>query len=94
MEEIKEKISKLKQNNKFFNFILNGKNIAIIVLSFLLFCAFCAYTNPVDVTQYENQITELNTKLDDSNKKIEDNKKQITNLKDANKILQEEKSKL
>ena len=86
-ESIKEKIQTLKENNKFFKFILNGKNISIIILSFLLFCAFCAYTNPVDVTQYENKITELNDKL-------EYNEKQITNLKEENQLLQKANSTL
>ena len=86
-QTIKGKFQILKKNNKFFKFILNGKNMAILILSFLLFCALCAYTNPVDVTQYENKITELNAKL-------EYNEKQITNLQEANKLLQESNSKL
>lgn len=40
----------------------------------------------VDVTDFENQITNLNTKL-------KDNKKQITNLQNSNKLLQEKKIK-
>lgn len=86
-QTIKGKFQILKKNNKFFKFILNGKNMAILILSFLLFCALCAYTNPVDVTQYENKITELNAKL-------EYNEKQITNLQEENNFLQKSKSKL
>ena len=38
MENFKEKISKLKGKNKFFNFVLDGKNLAIIILSFFFVC--------------------------------------------------------
>ena len=34
LAKLKEKINKVKQDNKFVNFILNGKNLAIIILCF------------------------------------------------------------
>lgn len=93
MEEVKEKIRTLKQNNNFFKFILNGKNIAIIILSFLLFCYIVAYSDS-DSYKHYSQIEDFNNQISELNSKIEDNEKQITNLQDANKLLQEEKSKL
>lgn len=100
MNEVKEKIKKLKNSNKFWNFILNGKNIAITLLSFLLLCFIIAYSDSNSYKYYSqledltNQINELNVKNNELNTKIEDDKKQITNLQNANKLLQEEKSNL
>lgn len=84
---MKEKINDLKENNKFFKFILDGKNIAIFILSFFLFCAFCAYSNPVDITKYENEITELTQKLENA-------ENEITKLQEENKSLQENITKM
>lgn len=70
------------------------KNIAIIILSFLLFCAICAYSTPTDITEYENKINELNSQVNTLNEIIQDNNNQIQNLQDANKLLQEDKNKL
>lgn len=98
---MKEKINHLKENNKFFKFIFDGKNIAIIILSFFLFCAFCAYSNPVDITKYENEINGLTQKLENTENQItklqEENKslqESITKMQNENKLWQEEKTKL
>ena len=42
LEELKNKIITLKENNEFLQLIFNGKNFAIIILSFLLFCNIIA----------------------------------------------------
>lgn len=100
MNEVKEKIKELKNSNKFWNFILDGKNIAIILLSFLLLCFLIAYSDSNSYKYFSqledltSQINGLNTKNNELNNAVEDNKKQITNLQDANKLLQEEKSTL
>ena len=100
MNEVKEKIKELKNSNKFWNFILDGKNIAIILLSFLLLCFLIAYSDSNSYKYFSqledltSQINGLNAKNNELNNAVEDNKKQITNLQDANKLLQEEKSTL
>ena len=91
MEKLKEKINKVKQNNKFINFILNGKNITIIVLSFLLFCAFCSYSNPIDITEYKNKIETLNSQIIELNKKLQDTQEQFQNIQNENTSLKSEK---
>lgn len=83
-------------NNSEKSFLKNGKNIAIIILSFLLVCFIVAYGNSDanKVEELTNQINELGQKNNELNSKVKDNEKQIINLQDANKLLVEEKEKL
>ena len=94
--EIKTSKHSKRANNFKKSFWKNGKNIAIIILSFLLFCFIVAYGNSDanKVEELTNQINELEQKNNELNSKMEDNEKQITNLQDANKLLVEEKGKL
>ena len=69
MENLKEQIKTLKTKNKFLNFILNGKNSAIIILSFLLFMTIITY--PTDST---TQISNLNSQVQSLNQQIEEKK--------------------
>lgn len=94
--EIKTSKYSKRANNSKKSFWKNGKNIAIIILSFLLVCFIVAYGNSDanKVEELTNQINELEQKNNELNSKIEDNQKQITNLQNANKLLVEEKGKL
>lgn len=94
--EIKTSKHSKRANNSKKSFWKSGKNIAIIILSFLLVCFIVAYGNSdaSKVEELTNQINELEQKNNELNSKMEDNEKQITNLQDANKLLVEEKGKL
>ena len=83
-------------NNSKKSFWKSGKNIAIVILSFLLVCFIVAYGNSDanKVEELTNKINELEQKNTELNSKAEDNENQITNLQDANKLLVEEKEKL
>ena len=106
MENFKEKISKLKEKNKFFNFVLDGKNLAIIILSFFFVCMTISYSSTDSQNiALNNKIQELNSHIEDKEKEIneipkyEDLQKQITDLKKSqkkylqNKIIITKKSK-
>lgn len=86
--------SELKNSKK--SFWKSGKNITIIILSFLLFCSIIAYGNSdaYKIDELTTQINELNQKNNELNLKIENNQKQITDLQNSNKLLIEEKNKL
>lgn len=103
MEKLKEKINILKEKNKFFSVILNVKNSAIIILSFLLFITIVTYpdsSNSSKISELNDKIQSLNAQLDEQNKKLENNpelqeaQKQIKNLQDANKSLTEKNKTL
>ena len=103
MEKLKEKINILKEKNKFFSVILNVKNSAIIILSFLLFITIVKYpdsSNRSKISELNDKIQSLNAQLDEQNKKLENNpelqeaQKQIKNLQDANKSLTEKNKTL
>jgi DNA repair exonuclease SbcCD ATPase subunit len=103
MEKLKEKINILKENNKFFSVILNVKNSAIIILSFLLFITIVTYpdsSNSSKISELNDKIQSLNAQLYEQNKKLENNpelqeaQKQIKNLQDANKSLTEKNKTL
>ena len=94
--EIKTSKHSKRANDSKKSFWKNGKNIAIIILSFLLVCFIVAYGNS-DASKVEeliNQINELEQKNNELNSKLENNQKQITNLQDANKLLVEDKETL
>ena len=82
------------------SFWKDKKNIAIIVLSFLVLCFLVAfadsdsYKNNEQTAELENQINTLTTENENLNKKIEENNNQITELQDTNKSLEEENSNL
>ena len=73
MEKLKEKINILKEKNKFFSVILNVKNSAIIILSFLLFITIVTYpdsSNSSKISELNDKIQSLNAQLDEQNKKF------------------------
>ncbi len=86
LEDLKNETKKLKENNKFFRIILNGKNIAIILLSFLLFCNIIAYAdsdsykNHLQIEELIKQSEDLKTSTDDLNSKLIDSNKTIKDL--------------
>ena len=86
--------SETKSSKKYF--WKNGKNIAIIILSFLLFCFIIVYADSDSYKSYElaNQINELKEKNNELNSKIEDSQNEITNLKDTNNQLVAQNTKL
>lgn len=77
----------------------NKKNIAIIILSFILFCSLGSTpsidTNNIsNVTQYKTQINELNAKLENSLSQIKSLETDKKSLKDKISNLEEEKEEL
>ena len=83
------------------SFWKDKKNIAIVILSFILICFIISYPDSTDVTEYTTKIDELNNQIntlaserDSLNAKIEENQKQITDLQNANKAVEEERQKL
>lgn len=92
-----------KKNNKLLNFLSSGKNVAILILSLILFCIIITYPD-VDTTipansspetnELNSKINDLNIKVNDLEQQIQDKNQQITNLQNANKTLEEEKSQI
>ena len=78
------------------SFWKDKKNIAIVILAFLLFCFMVAYgdSDAYKVDELTTQVNELTEKNTELNSKIEDTEKQITNLQDANQLLVNEKEQL
>lgn len=100
MEKIKEQIKTLKEKNKFLNFILNGKNSTIILLSFLLFVTIATYPNSSKSSDLSAQIQNLNQQIEEKNKIIENNpelqklQEQVSNLQNDNQTLLDKNKKL
>lgn len=102
LKKLEEQINNLKGKNKFLNFILNGKNSAIIILSFLLFMTVVTYPtdNTSQIANLNNQIQNLNQQIDEKNKVIENNpelqklQEQVVNLQNANQSLSDNNKKL
>lgn len=82
---IEAEISKL-------NFLKNRKNIVIIILTIILLISICANFNSSEEA-INNTITNNvdNNVINEKDKIIEEKEKQITNLQNANKLLQEQK---
>lgn len=101
MKKLEEQIKNLKGKSKFFNFILNGKNTAIIILSFLLFISIIAYPTDSTTQNLNNQVLSLNQQIKENNSELDKLQKQINDLQnvnqtllDSNKKLEEEKQNL
>ena len=98
---MEDEIKNESKNNK-RGFFKDKKNIAITILSILLFCAFCAYTTPpIDSTQYENQIKDLQNQINElqtNNNQLQTEKTSLeeekTKLEENNKALEEQKNNL
>ena len=85
-----------EKNNKKFsikNMFKSRKNIAIIILSFLLFCTVATYANS-ETIDFQLQIDKLNNEFSELKGENELLKKQISNLKDENNKLQEDKNNI
>ena len=65
------------------SFWKDKKNIAIIILSFLLLCFMAAYSDSntykysSQIEELTNQVNDLNSKNNEQNTKLEENQKQI-----------------
>ena len=89
-----------KNNNSKKSFWKDKKNIAIVILSFLLFCFIITYpnsnnsTNKSKIEELTKQVNTIKAENDELNAKIEANNKQITDLQENNKTLTEENNNL
>lgn len=69
--------------------LLQGKNLAIVILSFLLICF--SLTIPSDNTeQLQNSIEELNTKITNQEQQLKDNEEKIKALQNDNEGLNQQ----
>lgn len=86
------------KNSKLQSLFKDKKNIAIIILAFLLLISFGGSqnntTNDSLISQYKSQIEELTSNNEKLNNKIEENENKIKELENNIKSLQEEKAEL
>lgn len=86
-------MSKEKHGNSKKSFWKDKKNIAIVVLVFLLFCFIVTY--PTDsnskLEELNNQVNSLNSQIEDLNNQIKEKDNQIINLQNENEELKTSK---
>ena len=79
-----------KQNKSFWK---DKKNIAIVILTFLLFCFIVTY--PTDsnskLEELNNQVNSLNSQIEDLNNQIKEKDNQISNFQNENEELKTSK---
>ena len=83
-----------KSKEKFnFKSLFHGKNLAIAILSFILFCFIC--TMPSDnITELKKTIEILNTKIAEQEQQIKDNEEKINKLQTENDDLKKDNDNL
>ncbi len=85
-------MARYKENKK--SFFKDKKNVVILILSILLFCAFYSYANPIDVSKYENQIKDLKNTTEQLQTEKTNLEQEKNKLEEDKKALEEQKTNL
>lgn len=89
----KEEVQDAKKSKEQKSFWKDKKNIAIVVLSFIIVC-FLFSSNDTEVNELRGQLEEKSSQMTELNKQLDERELQVTNLQDENKKLLESSAQI